>query len=199
MSGRAVNAEMRAGQVKENLEALETLARAADVRAAMAPADLALIDDVSRLAWLPVRVDVALTEAVARVCGVEAMRQWSQVSIRRSFAKPLLQPLIAGAMQVFGLSPSAFYRVVARGWSNVYRGCGELTVVDVTSDGCGILWQGVPVEVTPNYLEGVAATLLAILEVTQVKGAVAIEREGSACRFVVTWTNASKRDLERKR
>src|SRR5687768_11064744 len=118
--------EMRASHLKSNVESLAALgaARESEIRAAVASVVRA-VEDASRVAWLPLALDVRLTEAVAHACGLEGMKRWSSDAIVRSADGPLLGPVIRG-LHAIGLAPATTLKRAPYAWGLVYRGCGEL-------------------------------------------------------------------------
>lgn len=118
--------EMRASHLKSNVESLSELGAESDRAIRHAVADVVrTIEEASRVAWLPLELDVRLTEAVAAACGLESTKRWSSGAIVRSADGPLLRPLIHG-LQAMGLTPATALKRAPYAWGLIYRGCGEL-------------------------------------------------------------------------
>src|SRR5690606_10752912 len=120
-------AQMRVSHLKANLESLDDLGaeHAARVRAEAAGIVSAIQAAVS-VAWLPIELDVELTDAVERVAGRARMREWSRNAIVRSTEGPLLRPMLS-ALTRMGMTPHSAFKRVPYGWSLIYRGCGDLS------------------------------------------------------------------------
>lgn len=123
MSGAA---SARAAMLQSNLGALEALgATAARVRTRIGAERLARVEDASRIAWLPLELDVCIAEAVDAEAGRAGLRTWLRAGVERSAATPLLSPFISSARAIFGLTPHGFLRRAPQMWTVMYRDCGR--------------------------------------------------------------------------
>src|SRR6185503_18248737 len=97
---------MRASQMKTNVASLAELGEVGTrVLAAVRPQTLEEIDRTVGVSWLPVGLDVELTEAADRMLGRDGLERWSRDSMRKSFDGPLLRHMVEGAVRLFGLEP----------------------------------------------------------------------------------------------
>ncbi len=98
---------MRASHIQSNLASVEMLGagEAHRVRHALGAGRVATIEEAGRMEWLPLEIDVALTDAVGEVAGMDGVRRWARTSIQQSLDGPLLGPLRDGAVRLFGLAP----------------------------------------------------------------------------------------------
>ncbi len=119
---------MRASVVKGNVEALERFGPevAAQIRGFVRPGILEDIANASRIAWLPLEHDIALTTAVDRIVGRRKLLDWARSSISQAVDSPLLRPVFQAAFRLFGMSPGALLRVAPSAWQAVYRDVGKV-------------------------------------------------------------------------
>jgi hypothetical protein len=89
------------------------------------------IRKAATLEWLPARVFVDLTGAIASCDERLAVAFW-RYSLNQSIAQPLISTLVDGGISVFGRSPMALYKRTPRAWSLVSRECGEVSVEEGT-------------------------------------------------------------------
>jgi hypothetical protein len=90
------------------------------------------------LEWLPARIFVELTGAIAGCDERLALAFW-RYSLNQSIAQPLISTLVDGGISVFGRSPLALYRRTPRAWSLVSRDCGDVTMEDGPEPNTAIL------------------------------------------------------------
>jgi hypothetical protein len=130
---------MKASYMKDDLAAVARLPAdvAARIRGACAEA-VAAIEGATRADWLPVVVDVELTEAIWREAGETALLEQARLALRAAMDGPLLRPLASVTIRVFGPRPHAALRMVPRAWPMVFRDCGTLDYV-VVDDHVGRL------------------------------------------------------------
>lgn len=146
--------------------------------------------------WLPVELDVFLTNAVAEGAGPEGLDAWSRAAIRNSIEGPLLRPIVNGAVRLFGLRPSGFLGMMPRIFDHIYRNAGRI-VRDAGDDESHIHLRYVDIpEViveSPAYLHSVAAAMAVALELCRVDGEVQLVREApNATTLQFRWENAAR-------
>ncbi len=194
MGGDEQRPSIRASQVHANLVALAQLGPDNErrVREAIAPATLHAMQEVISAAWLPVELDIELTEAIARILGAETNRAWSRDGMVRSLKGGMLGPMFQGAVRILGLRPSSIYKFAPSAWKAVYRDCGTLSVTHGAELRAELSVEGVPGVMTASrtYFEGIAGALEGVLTVCRVQGSVAVADIDRAARRVVldaTW------------
>lgn len=183
MSAARPEPRILAGFVQDSLAAVDrhdpALGRA--LRERLEPEVLESIGKASTIAWLPVELDVALTEALFAVAGPATAARILRDNMVQSFDKPFLRPLIDGALRILGSSPERLLRWAPKAWSVVYRECGALAfeVGDVDGrTGAGTLHlRDLPRAVCASrpYLRGVAAALEGAFALTRAEGSCELE------------------------
>ncbi len=168
-------AEIRASQMKANLVSLSGLGPEVerDVRAALASSIVSCVEEATRVAWMPIELDIELTETVARCAGTQALCDWSKDSMKKSLESPFLKPVLDAAVAIFGLRPAGLLKFFPRGWGQVYRNCGELSFSTDNRSWVELHHIGAPAEVarSTTYQRGVAASFSATFDICRVDGA----------------------------
>lgn len=167
---------MIAAFCRGSLETIDAYDRAlaARVRGALDPMSLMRIETASRLAWLPIELDVELTRAVFSVAGVGRAQEIFRKGMITSLEAPLLRPIRAAAGTLFGSSIRDVLGWTPRVWSTIYRDCGAVTVVDRGPGSVDLNITGLPHSILtyPNYLLGTAATVEAVFDAFKVQGRI---------------------------
>lgn len=158
---------MRGSQLHANLVALQTLgAPEAEAIRAVAPDAVRDIEAAIAVAWLPIELDVALTDAVVEVVGHDRMRAWASEAILESTRGPLLGP-ITRTLVAMGMTPASPLHRVPLGWPLVYRNCGEVTAERV--DEHTVLLQHIEppraMSLSVTYREGIAGTFEGLMKI----------------------------------
>jgi hypothetical protein len=159
--------EMRGSHLKANVESLAHLGPEPEraIRDAVHGVVRA-VEESSRVAWLPLALDVELTEAVDRACGRARMKHWCRDAIARSTEGPLLRPLILG-LQALGFAPHNTLKRAPYGWTLIYRGCGELRYERVSERECALVQDDVAPAMLASepYLDGIAGAFEAAIAI----------------------------------
>jgi hypothetical protein len=170
----------------------------ARVRAALPAATLERVLDAGRGEWLPVAVDMDVTEAIAAVLGPERGAEFWRKSLLLTLDSPLLKPIVDGAIEIFGLAPEALLRWVPRGWSAVYRNCGNMTVLERGLRSGRVGFD----DITPAllrsdvFIEALRASFEALFTVCHVYGEAKVDSLDRATRsaiYALTWTPRPRR------
>lgn len=170
---------VRASLLHSNLKALSLLGVDVEreVRARLRPETLAAIEGSARVTWLPLSHDIELSTGVYDVAGPERMFAFGRDALLDSIEGPLLEPILDGAIRLFGLTPARFFKLAPRVWPQLYRGAGELRVEEAREGELRIVHEGAPPEMTSGVAIplGIAGSLSAVLAVTRVTGTVEVE------------------------
>jgi hypothetical protein len=163
--------------VQGTLAGLEPAA-AARVRARLAPATRETLQRSSRLAWLPIEVDVELTDAVYAELGPARAREMFRRNLSAALDTPILRSLAQGALRLFGASPERLFGWAPKAYAQLYRDSGEMRF---ESDGPGAAWlelANLPpaIAASRDYLDGMASALAAGFDLMDIKGEVTVER-----------------------
>lgn len=184
---------MRANHIQQNVASLDLLGAdvARAVKAEIGAYTLDRIASATRVEWLPIDVDVELTEAVARITGEDGLRKWSRAALAASVEAPFLRPIVRTAITLFGLTPASLLRHAPIGWKQVYQDCGAIRFESVSDTHVRLHLDGAAPQMTSSkpYLVGVAGAWEAAFDIARVEGGVVTLDVPSpvAAVFDVTW------------
>ena len=156
----------------------------------MKPETLEELESASRVGWLPLRVDVELTECFFEVAGEERALQILRDNMAHTFDSMVLKPLLDGAFGIFGRSPAKILRWTPKVWSLLYRDCGELTLAKSDDHSAVLEATNLPPELVANadYMKGLAAAILGFFQVLGVDAECELQKlSGSKATLLVTW------------
>jgi hypothetical protein len=159
------------------------------VRAELKPASLEEIQNAWAATWLPIRLDVELTEVFFRLAGSARGCQVMRGNLAATFEQPILRPLIEGALRVLGRHPGKVLRWAPRVWSLLFRDMGRLEV-EIQPGRAAVLMLDLPAEVAESreYLLGSAAAIAAVFDLTGYQGTCELREQGRGrARFELTW------------
>lgn len=183
-------AQIRASHLKANLQALRDLGPelAGRVRDEVREVIQAVEQSVG-VAWLPIELDVELTEAVDRIAGRERMREWSRTSMAKLTEEPLLRPILS-TLKRLGLTPHTALKYVPYGWGLAYRAAGGIEYQHLGGREAALVNTGAPPAVlaSPSYVHGSAAAYEGIILIAGGRApAVQVEVEGTDARYLCLW------------
>ena len=95
------------------------------------------IRTASMLAWIDPRFFSGLTDATRSVLVEEETRAFWAARILDAFGRPLMRPLISGALGMFGRDPGSVLKMTPQTYWLTFRGCGEPSA-DVQPNGAVI-------------------------------------------------------------
>jgi hypothetical protein len=183
-----------AGFVQSTLEAVDALGPelAGRVRARMQPESLAALRDASRIAWVPLALDVELTDCLYAEVGPERGRAFMRDNLRSAFDGPILRGLLDAALRLLGRSPERVLRWAPKVWSHLFRDAGGLHYVAVGANAARLELTELADEVMRSepWLDGSCGAVGAVFDILSVDGAVTLDGPHRASRtaaFVVGW------------
>jgi hypothetical protein len=170
----------------------------AQIRALVRPGSLARIEAASRLDWLPVEMDVELTEALAAVLGPERSAEFWRRTLLDVASTPLLRPIVEGGVRLFGHTPEDLLRWFPKLWDSIYRGCGTLKVEERRAGLARMVVEDLAPVLGGSraYLDGLCASFEAIFVFIRVRGEVrleALDAEAGRAEFGFYWSTRGRR------
>jgi len=181
--------------VQGSLDTLASLdaAVAEKARARIKPETLAAVKEAGAFGWLPVSLDVEITECLFSAAGTERACQAMRENLVATCDQPVLRPLVQGAFAIFGRSPARALAWVPRGWTLLYRDCGTMHFEPGAPGAtCArLVSEGLPPEITcsPNYLVGSAAAFSGMFKVLRVEGRCELAKlQGARAEFALRWS-----------
>lgn len=186
------NPRILAAMIQSTLEQLEAMdpELSRRVRDALPPETTAAIRSASRISWVDIEHDLALTHAVFAEAGRERAREIMRRMLVANFRAPVLRPLIDGALRLLGRSPDRLLRWAPKVWGHVMRDAGDV-VFEAAAPGSGRLRFSdlPPLVADPVYLDGVGAAATALFEVAGTEGIGELEGpdERGRAAIVLSW------------
>ncbi len=150
---------------------------------------IATIESSVRTTWLPVELDVALSNRVVHRCGEKRFAAWCRNAIAESAKGPLLEPLMSGLTRL-GFGPRHAVRRLPGGWNLIYRNCGTLRIDREWDGGAVIVIDDVPELVRDHhYATGIGAAFEGVALLIGARSARSdLTERGQALHFELTWT-----------
>jgi hypothetical protein len=156
----------------------------ARVRARLAPTTVATLASASAVSYVPVELDVEVTECLFAEAGAGTACDVLRENFSISLDSPLLSALVHGALRLFGRSPGRVLRWSSRMWSQLYRDAGSVEWIDDGPTSGRLEMRDLPACIAGSrpYLVGMAAAIDASFETMGVHGEVRVERSDAAAR-----------------
>lgn len=185
---------VRGRHLKQLVASLEAWRGGARPLALLADDTLRTVSAASGLDWLPVAVNLRLTQAIYDGLGAAEADRFFRAHTVASLEGPVLRTLVVTAVQILGLDPASFARWVPRAWHMLFRGAGEWSVAEDGPAGAVLTLARLPVECAehPVWLRSVARSLEALFDLAKVQGAVELAPRGQGAAqavFRLRWTS----------
>ena len=188
-----------AGFVQGTLASLDS-ASALRVRARLAPDTLARLERSSRLAWLPVEIDVELTHAIYSELGTGRAHELFRHNLSAALQSPILRSLAQGALRLFGASPERLFGWAPKVYAQIYRDAGSMRFEAEEPGSARLELEQLPPTIagSQSYLDGIAGSIAAGFDLMGLKGEVRIERLDPSRRrasFRLEWEDVDPHDV----
>lgn len=190
---------MRASYIQDSLKSLDYLGpdRKRRVRAMM-PADvLHEIESSMRGTWLPVELDIIITEAASRELGNNGVADWCAEALVRSADGPLIGPFLRTVVALWEPKPRTLYKYVPIIHGNIYKNCGVVTIKHAGPHAERIVFSGLPLQIINSlpYLSSIAGALEGAIRLCRLKGSVVLDQDTVAPQrreFLASWISTKK-------
>jgi hypothetical protein len=152
------------------------------------------IEAASNLEWLPVSVNLELTDAVFRGLGDEQADAFFQSWLKRQMSAPAFAGLVRTALSLFRFDTMAIAKWIPKAFDLMYRDYGQLSIEPVSPLHLQILLSAMPTELRShqNWQRSVSSGLHALFFLTGVKGTTELTCAGGAQRGMqvdLRWTS----------
>lgn len=185
---------MKASYLQDSLKSLEYLGLAlkSKVLARIPQSTLREIEESVRGTWLPVELDVIVTEAAAEELGNDGVQDWSAEAMVRSAQGPIIGPFFKTIIALWEPTPKKLYKYAPKAFRSMYRNCGELSVKQVGPETERLTFSGLPFQIINSlpYLRSIAGALEGVIRLCRMNGTVTIEKEAmipNRREFVASW------------
>jgi hypothetical protein len=163
-----------AGFVRSSLDTVDRIdaGLGARVRARLSPETSRVLDDASSVSYVPVALDVEVTECLFAEAGPTRACEVMRENLSLTFESPLLAALVSGALRLLGRSPARTLGWSAKFWAQLYRDSGTLSYFPETTCSGRLELRELPACLvgSRNYLIGMAAALGAVFDLLGVEG-----------------------------
>jgi hypothetical protein len=130
------------------------------------------IESASNLEWLPVSVNLELTDAVFRGLGEEQADAFFQSWLKRQMSAPAFAGLVRTALSLFRFDTMAIAKWIPKAFDLMYRDYGQFAIEPVSPLHLQVLLSAMPTELAShkNWQRSVSSGLHALFFLTGVKG-----------------------------
>ncbi len=142
------------------------------VREALAPETLEAIERSSRIALVPIALDVEVTERLYEIAGAERARSILRENLAAAFHTPILQSFVRMALRLRGRDPAGLFAFASKVWGQLYRDAGTLRYEALGPCEGRLEASALPPELSGHrdYFDGVAATVSALFDLVELDG-----------------------------
>jgi hypothetical protein len=182
-----VESKVRAPLTKAIVEMLDRQPGVAAGVRARVPNEVRRVEECSRVDWVPLATQLAILDALKDEVG---LRRWEEF-VRAHFSSTVEQPFVKGmfesAVRLFGMGPGAVFRVFAKTWATISKGCGEVEIGEVDPKGTLIRVRELPVDQAriELFVAGFRSTFQGALDVFKSAGDVELVSFDRAARTSV--------------
>lgn len=163
------------------------------IREAVSPETRIAIETAGLLGWLPIRMNLDATHAVAGRLGVDRTHRFFHDLLLATTETPLLRGFVQAVLRVAVSDPGLYLPWVARGFDLVFRDAGRWTVLEREPGWALLELRGLPKECVTDsvWLRSVASSLSGLLDLTNIVGTVVVREadvKTGAATFAARWT-----------
>lgn len=184
----------KAGYMKDYLAALRRLSPAQSERVLEGLRELVdEIDQASRSAWLPIRANLRVTDAVFSKLGSKDAAEFYAQWIKQQTGTPVWSNLVRTGLALFGQNPGSLAKWVPKSFDLMYRGYGRWSVERVSDTEARLTLDDMPVELATNihWQQSVRSGLFALYALSGTDGEIILESASSVHRtmlITLRWT-----------
>jgi hypothetical protein len=153
------------------------------------------IEQAGNLEWLPVSVNLELTEAIFQKLGDEQADVFYQHWLKRQMSAPAFAGLVRTALSLFRFDTAAIAKWIPKAFDLMYRDYGAFVIDSVSPLQVNVQLSDMPRELVshPNWCRSVCSGMYALFFLTGVKGTVELTKVDSALRtikLVLCWSRS---------
>ena len=190
----ASSAQIRAPLTKAIVELMDQrMPESARAVRARVPREIERVEGASRMDWIDLSVQLAILDAIYSEVGMRRWEQFVSAHFSSTVEQPFVRSMFETSVRLFGMSPAAVFKVFAKTWATISRGCGDVTIGEVDPRATTIRVTGLPVdqEHIDLFVRGFRATFKGVLDVFKSTGDVEFVSFDRASRTSVYCTRWS--------
>ncbi len=154
------------------------------------------IDTAGNLAWLPISVNLDLTDAIFRALGDEQADGFYQVWLKRQMSAPAFAGLVRTALALFRFDTVAVARWIPKAFDLMYRDYGTFAIEQTGPESVDIELSAMPAELVAHeaWLRSVCSGLQALYFLTGARGTselANVDPSKRTVRIVLRWSRLS--------
>jgi len=154
------------------------------------------IESSGNLAWLPIAVNLELTDAVFRALGREQAEAFYQTWLKRQMSAPAFSGLVRTALALFRFDTAGVAKFIPNAFDLMYRDYGKFVIEHTGPEQVSVELQSMPAELLAhdNWLRSVCSGLHALYFLTGVRGTselVGVDRAKRSAHIELRWTRLS--------
>jgi hypothetical protein len=146
--------------------------------AAIPPDMRSLIDNATKVAWLPAVFHVQLADILADSLGAVRAHAYYRRAFAASLRGPVLGPLVRTGMALLGLTPASAVRWTYKGWEASFRGCGSFRGEVLAPERGRLTFRDLPPFFCASdpWLDSVQASTYGVFDLLGFDGLVRIDK-----------------------
>ena len=188
-------ASTRGRYMKDYLAAVRRLPPSKqDAVLARRPALVERIEAAGHLDWLPIELNLELTDAIFSGLGEEQADTFYQNWLKRQMSAPAFAGLVRTALALFRFDTAAIAKWIPKAFDLMYRDYGTFVIEPVSALAVNVQLSQMPAELVTheNWQRSVCSGLYALFFLTGAKGIAELDHVDvmrRSMRIKLSWTN----------
>jgi hypothetical protein len=154
------------------------------------------IESAGNLAWLPIAVNLQLTDAIFDTLGEEQADAFYQNWLKRQMSAPAFAGLVRTALALFRFDTAGVAKFIPNAFDLMYRDYGTFVIEQTGPEQVDVELQAMPAELVDHehWLRSVCSGLHALYFLTGVRGTsqlISIDPSKRSVRFLLRWSRLS--------
>jgi hypothetical protein len=167
---------VRARHMKTFVEALGDLGHDAQTRilGQLKVDDVKIIDESLPAIWLPIEVNVELTNATSSELGQEGAHAFYRRMVLTEYKTNTFKSFLATVNRLLGLSPATYVKMAPRGWELVFKKCGRFRSLDGDGHSARLEYSKIPRACMRSqlWIESVRSSFSTAFDISNVDGEI---------------------------
>jgi hypothetical protein len=162
--------------MKTFVESIDALAPAVRdrIRVRLPPEHVSAIDDAVPAVWLPMHVNLSVTDATALELGPQAAHTFFRALVGAEYQTDTFRAFLASVARLLGLTPTTYVKMAPRGWELVFKNCGALRPLARERQQAWLEYTNIPQICLQNelWMESVRSSFYSAFDLTRVEGEI---------------------------